>query len=108
MSWRAARSAGDEEAEERLTAEDRRSRTGSTVDPLSDEDPSGSKVGNTISRFGVAFIVGIIVLVVGMQVGYGVMRWSWGMLGERCSRHAGGSAGESGPHHNPCLRTHGA
>ena len=74
MSWRAARSAGDEEAEERLTAEDRRSRTGSTVDPLSDEDPSGSKVGNTIPRFGVAFIVGIIVLVVGMQVGYGVMR----------------------------------
>ena len=31
MSWRAARSAGDEEAEERLTAEDRRSRTGSTL-----------------------------------------------------------------------------
>ena len=30
MSWRAARSAGDEEAEERLPAEDRRSRTGST------------------------------------------------------------------------------
>ena len=73
-SWRAARKAGDGEAEERLTEEDRRSRTGNTVDPLSDEDPSGSKVGNTISRFGVAFIMGIIVLVVGMQVGYGVMR----------------------------------
>ncbi len=73
-SWRAARSSGDEQAEERLTEEDRRSRTGRTVDPLSDQDPSGSKVGNTISRFGVAFIVGIIVLVVGLQIGYGVMR----------------------------------
>lgn len=72
--WRAASTSGDAEAEERLTEEDRRSRTGSTVDPLSDEDPSGSKVGSTISKFGVAFIVGIIVLVVGMQVGYGVMR----------------------------------
>ncbi len=57
-----------------LPEEDGRSRREATVDPLSDEDPSGSKVGNTISRFGVAFIVGIIALVVGLQIGYGVMR----------------------------------
>lgn len=45
-----------------------------TVDPLSDDDPSGSTVASSISRMGIAFIVGIIVLVVGMQIGYGVMR----------------------------------
>ena len=44
------------------------------VDPLSDEDPSGSKVASSISRMGIAFIAGVIIFVVGMQVGYGVMR----------------------------------
>lgn len=62
----------DEDAD--TPEEERRSRRTSAIDPLSDEDPSGSKVGNTISHFGVAFIVIIIVLVVGMQIGYGIMR----------------------------------
>lgn len=73
-AWRAARRAGDEQALEELREEDRRSRKRRTIDPLSDEDPSGSTVGNTISRFGIILIVGVIVLVVGMQIGYGVMR----------------------------------
>ena len=73
-AWRAARRSGDEQALEELREEDRRSRKRRTIDPLSDEDPSGSTVGNTISRFGIILIVGIIVLVVGMQIGYGVMR----------------------------------
>lgn len=49
-------------------------RSEPAVDPLSDEDPSGSKVASSISRMGIAFIAGIIIFVVGMQVGYGVMR----------------------------------
>lgn len=73
-AWRAARRAGDEQALEELREEDRRSRKRQTIDPLSDEDPSGSNVGSTISRFGIILIVGVIVLVVGMQIGYGVMR----------------------------------
>lgn len=52
----------------------RSKRSGPAVDPLSDEDPSGSKVASSISRMGIAFIAGIIIFVVGMQVGYGVMR----------------------------------
>lgn len=73
-AWRAARRAGDEQALEELREEDRRSRKRRNIDPLSDEDPSGSNVGSTISRFGIILIVGVIVLVVGMQIGYGVMR----------------------------------
>ena len=49
-------------------------RKAKRVDPLSDEDPSGSKVASSISRMGIAFIAGVIIFVVGMQVGYGVMR----------------------------------
>ncbi|WP_418740216.1 hypothetical protein [Enorma sp.] len=52
----------------------RSKRSEPAVDPLSDEDPSGSKVASSISRMGIAFIAGIIIFVVGMQVGYGVMR----------------------------------
>ena len=52
----------------------RSERSEPAVDPLSDEDPSGSKVASSISRRGIAFIAGIIIFVVGMQVGYGVMR----------------------------------
>lgn len=52
----------------------RSERSEPAVDPLSDGDPSGSKVASSISRMGIAFIAGIIIFVVGMQVGYGVMR----------------------------------
>ncbi len=38
------------------------------VDPLSDEDPSGSQVGKTISRTAVVVILGVFTFVLGMQV----------------------------------------
>lgn len=44
------------------------------VDPLSDEDPSGSQVGKTISRTAVVVILGVFTFVLGMQIVYGVSR----------------------------------
>ncbi len=44
------------------------------VDPLSGDDPSGSKVGHAITRLAVAFVVVILVAIVGAQVWYGVSR----------------------------------
>ena len=69
----AAREAGDTELEERLADEGRAAHV-HAVDPLSDDDPSGSNVGHTITRTAIAVVVLMIVLIVGMQVGYGVMR----------------------------------
>ncbi len=57
----------------RLSAEERAAH-GAAIDPLSDEDPSGSKVGNTITKTAVAVVIAILVLIVGMQIGYGVIR----------------------------------
>ena len=57
----------------RLSADERASHT-AAVDPLSDDDPSGSKVGTTITRTAIAAVLLILVLIVGMQIGYGVMR----------------------------------
>ena len=57
------------------------------VDPLSDDDPSGSKVGQTISRTAILVIVGVLVFVVGMQIVYGVnRRLSTANLSERADR----------------------
>ena len=44
------------------------------VDPLSEQDPSGSKAGQAISRTAILCILGVLVFVVGMQVVYGVSR----------------------------------
>ena len=44
------------------------------VDPLSEQDPSGSKVGQTISRTAGLVIAVVLLLIVGMQVVYGVNR----------------------------------
>lgn len=44
------------------------------VDPLSEQDPSGSKVGKTISRTAGLVIAAALLLIVGMQVVYGVNR----------------------------------
>lgn len=58
-----------------------------TVDPLSEDDPSGSKVGQTISRTAILVIVGVLVFVVGMQIVYGVnRRLSTANLSERADR----------------------
>lgn len=62
-------------AVEGATARDERRRARRRhVDPLSDQDPSGSKVGQTITRTSVAVILVILAIVVGMQVVYGVSR----------------------------------
>jgi len=44
------------------------------IDPLSEDDPSGSQVSHTITKTAMAVVIGILVLIVGMQIGYGVMR----------------------------------
>lgn len=44
------------------------------VDPLSTDDPSGSKAGEAITRTALLCIVGVLVFVLGMQVVYGVSR----------------------------------
>lgn len=44
------------------------------VDPLSEQDPSGSKAGKAISRTAILCIVGVLLFVVGMQIVYGVSR----------------------------------
>ncbi|MBY4797780.1 hypothetical protein K6V98_05340 [Collinsella sp. AGMB00827] len=44
------------------------------VDPLSMADPSGSRTGEAISRTALVVIIAAILLIVGLQVGYGVSR----------------------------------
>ena len=51
-----------------------RKRTRRTIDPLSDEDPSGSNVDHAISRAAMAVIIGVLLLVLGMQLWYGISR----------------------------------
>ena len=70
------REEGGDEAVNRLESDRRRSRRArqAKVDPLSADDPSGSKVGEAISRTALICIIGVLVFVVGMQVVYGVSR----------------------------------
>ena len=56
-----------------LRSEDRASQA-KHIDPLSEDDPSGSQVSHTITKTAMAVVIGILVLIVGMQIGYGVMR----------------------------------
>lgn len=69
------RTAGATAVAEREAADRERSRarTGK-IDPLSEQDPSGSQVGKTISRTAVVVILGVFVFVLGMQIVYGVSR----------------------------------
>ncbi|MDN0055817.1 hypothetical protein [Collinsella ihumii] len=71
-----AREEGGAEAVNKLESDHRRSRRArqAQVDPLSADDPSGSKVGQTITRTALICIIGVLVFVVGMQVVYGVNR----------------------------------
>lgn len=62
------------EGKEDDTARKAAARKRVRVDPLSQDDPSGSKVGETISRTAILCIVTVLVLVVGMQIVYGVNR----------------------------------
>lgn len=67
------RRSGNTDEVERLAQEDR-ARKRKNVDPLSEDDPSGSQVGQAISKTAMAMIIGVLVLILGMQIGYGVMR----------------------------------
>lgn len=68
-----------------------------TVDPLSEDDPSGSKVGQAISRTAILVIVGALVFIVGMQVVYGVnRRLNTANLSERADRDTVEQAMRSG------------
>ncbi|MDY2777142.1 MAG: hypothetical protein SOU51_02010 [Collinsella sp.] len=77
-----------------------RSRRGTRrprIDPLSEEDPSGSKVGKAISRTSLLVIVGVLAFVVGMQVVYGInRRLSTANLSENVDRSSVEHALESG------------
>lgn len=69
------RTAGATAVAEREAADRERSRTRTgKIDPLSEQDPSGSQVGKTISRTAVVVILGVFVFVLGMQIVYGVSR----------------------------------
>lgn len=69
------RTAGATAVAEREAADRERSRArAGKIDPLSEQDPSGSQVGKTISRAAVVVILGVFVFVLGMQIVYGVSR----------------------------------
>ncbi len=70
------REEGGAEAVNKLESDHRRRRRASQakVDPLSTDDPSGSKAGEAISRTALLCIIGVLVFVVGMQVVYGLSR----------------------------------
>lgn len=63
---------------EETAARQRRHRkdtgTGVDVDPLADEDPSGSNVGKTIAKAAVGFVVIFFVAIVGLQLITGYIR----------------------------------
>ena len=52
----------------------RRKKPPRVIDPLSGDDPSGSVVDRKISRASIAFLLLMLVLVLGMQIWYGVSR----------------------------------
>lgn len=58
----------------RGTGKEKKRRARVKIDPLSEQDPSGSQVSKTISRTAVLVIMGVFVFVLGMQVVYGVSR----------------------------------
>lgn len=69
------RTAGATAVAEREAADRERSRArAGKIDPLSEQDPSGSQVGKTISRTAVVVVLGVFVFVLGMQIVYGVSR----------------------------------
>ena len=95
LAARGAATAADGGADAGLDVAARRAHR--AIDPLSGADPSGSKVDNAISRTALAFIIGILVLVVGMQIWYGVSRrLNTANLSETVNSQTVGSALEGG------------
>lgn len=71
----ARRTAGEAaEAERDATDHERSQARAGKIDPLSEQDPSGSQVSKAISRTAIAVILGVFVFVMGMQIVYGVSR----------------------------------
>lgn len=67
------------------------------IDPLSEQDPSGSQVGKAISRTAVIVILGVFALVLGMQIVYGVgRRLNTANLSDRANVETVSHAMESG------------
>lgn len=94
-----ARKRGGDEAVAGLAENDKRSRRArrAAIDPLSEEDPSGSNVGKTISRTGALVIFGVLFFVLGMQIVYGVnRRLNTANLSENVDRYTVEHAMESG------------
>lgn len=94
-----ARKEGGEEAVSQLEVDERRRsrRTHQKVDPLSMDDPSGSKVGEAITRTALICIIGVLVFVLGMQIVYGVgRRLNTANLSERTTVETVEHAMESG------------
>lgn len=80
---------------ERKAAEKKVQKT--AIDPLSEDDPSGSQVSKTISRTAVLVILGVFVFVLGMQIVYGVSRrLNTANLSDRANSETVSHAMESG------------
>lgn len=94
-----ARKNGGDEAVSALVEDGKKSRRArrAAIDPLSEQDPSGSQVGKTISRTGALVIAGALLFVLGMQVVYGVnRRLNTANLSENVDRFTVEHAMESG------------
>ena len=61
----AAAKRGDKAALAQLRSEDRASQT-KQIDPLSEDDPSGSQVSHTITKTAMAVVIGILVLILSL------------------------------------------
>ena len=66
----------DEERARRQRAHRKEKGVSLDIDPLSEEDPSGSNVGKVITKTAVSFVAIFLVLVVAGQVAFGVVRRS--------------------------------
>ena len=66
----------DEERARRQRAHRREKGVSLDIDPLSEDDPSGSNVGKVITRTAVSFVAIFLVLVVAGQVAFGFVRRS--------------------------------
>lgn len=66
----------DEERARRQRAHRKEKGVSLDIDPLSEEDPSGSNVGKVIAKTAVSFVMVLLVLVVAGQVFFGLVRRS--------------------------------
>ena len=96
----------DEERARRQRAHRREKGVSLDVDPLADEDPSGSNVGKVITKTAVSFVVVFLVAVVVGQVAFGLIRRAnTANLAEEANvRTVASAASRSSPRTSPCRR----